>query len=747
MLFAKFFNHSVNWKGIASSVSSTVVLFGLMGLTQKAESAQLYNNYKYPWDSSLNWTLTQDAKDNFKPNGEKAGSHNYKFALDFAPPKDSSSIDILAPAPGQITNLQLYPNKQVLMDLETLINGKPSGEKIRLIHLDSDSVTKTGLKVGSQVKQGQILGQLFLGPAPKVNDVIPWSTGTHLHMEFLTLKNQAVVINGDNWEDNQSYFSGDTPTQYPSKSTNSKSNLFDSQEAENQVKQLYREVLDREGDPGGVEGNVKLLASGGKLADVRFNLANSPESKSNVNKIYQEVLDREGDADGVQGFVNALEKDAKLSDVRYAIANSNEAKNKIKNIFQEILNRGPDDKELSQWTKRLSQSQPETFTLKDIRQSVETAKKYNLSPQTAFIDVPSNQTFAKDIYDLARDGVISGFGDGYFRPDWNVTRGQFAKFVSNGFGFTPNTSCGNFLDVDSSNTFYSYITTLKCEGIINGNNGYFSSDQNVTRGEAAKFIINALQKQNNDYHWTSNVSSNSAFKDVPNTYTFYKEIMGAYEAHVVDGFEPNAAYGQNTFMPDSPLSRGAASKLVNRGRSLLNSPSYHMTNAGLNQNKSLTPSVTKNGWKYFFDVPTGLWFDPPTTYGFKFEALDDSLFTSLLDFPISVAADNLFTVSVANQILGNFTPGQSVDFVSLLGHGVSEFTVTIASLLANTNTTTDVPFQLAFDRDNGSFRMQEIEQKDSEQVPEPCSILGTLLGCSFLGIRSRQKQKAIANSR
>ena len=771
----------------ASVIGGLTFIFSLVPLYKGSDLALAASLYKLPFPGGEKYKVTKGNPEHAQGTYPAVGRYAFDFGLNQGEP-------VVAARDGVVIRVKEDSNFGCTHDASYcdpfanyIVIDHGDGESTLYLHLDYNSVS---VEVNQLVKQGQEIA--------KAGDT-GYSFGAHLHFSV-----QQVPTAGRHYANglNKGFSDPDVLAKSPdgipkTGQTYISSNLFvqfDRQQAEDQVKQLYRdvvgregdagevdgnvnllanggnltqvrsnlatspesksnvnkiyqEVLGREGDSGGVEGNVKLLANGGKLTDVRSNLATSPEARSNINKIYQDILGREGDADGIQGFVNALGKDSKLSDVRYAIANSNEAANQIKNIFQEILNRYPDDNDLSQWTKRLSQSQPETFTLNDVRKSVETAKVYNLSPQKAFIDVPLNQTFAKDIYDLAKDGVISGFGDGYFRPDWNVTRGQFAKFVSNGFGFTPNTSCGNFLDIDSSNTFYSYITTLKCEGIINGNNGYFLSDLNVTRGEAAKFIINALQKQNNDYSLTSNLSSNSAFKDVPETYTFYKEIMGAYKAHIVDGFDPSAPYGQNTFMPDSSLTRGAASKLVNRGRSLLTSPTYNMTNAGLNQKKSLTPSVTKNGWKYFFDVPTDLWFDPPTTYGFKFEALENSLFTSLLDFPTGVAADNLFTVSVANQILGNFTPGQSVDFVSLLGSGVSEFTVTIASLLENTNTTTDVPFQLAFDKENGSFRMQEIEQKDSEQVPEPSSILGTLLGLGFLGIRSRQKQKATVNSR
>jgi len=64
----------------------------------------------------------------------------------------------------------------------------------------------------------------------------------------------------------------------------------------------------------------------------------------------------------------------------------------------------------------------------------------------------------------------------------------------------------------------------------------------------------------------------------------------------------------------------------------------------------------------------------PIEKGFEFVATDDTLFTEILDFP--VGEDDLFTVMVDDLILGEFSPGDRVDFLSLLGSGVSRFKVT-----------------------------------------------------------------------
>ncbi|MDM9382709.1 hypothetical protein QUB80_18615 [Chlorogloeopsis sp. ULAP01] len=104
---------------------------------------------------------------------------------------------------------------------------------------------------------------------------------------------------------------------------------------------------------------------------------------------------------------------------------------------------------------------------------------------------------------------------------------------------------------------------------------------------------------------------------------------------------------------------------------------------GGTQHNPILPNARDGNWQVFRNVPGCRWYDPHTTYGFEFQALDDTLFTEILDFPIG--DDNRFTVSVGDTILGEFSPGESLDFVSLFGHGISNFKITdIDSLFGST---------------------------------------------------------------
>jgi hypothetical protein len=145
---------------------------------------------------------------------------------------------------------------------------------------------------------------------------------------------------------------------------------------------------------------------------------------------------------------------------------------------------------------------------------------------------------------------------------------------------------------------------------------------------------------------------------------------------------------------------------------------------GLTQQNPILPNSIQNGWQVFNKVPGCRWFDPPTTYGFEFQSLENTLFTEILDFP--AGDDQEFTVAVGDSILGNFSPGDKLDFVSLLGYPVDNFRITGIDSLFGETAETAFPIQLAFQEREGSFKMRQISQPiDAEAVPEPGSILAT----------------------
>ena len=84
---------------------------------------------------------------------------------------------------------------------------------------------------------------------------------------------------------------------------------------------------------------------------------------------------------------------------------------------------------------------------------------------------------------------MSGFGDGTFRPDASVTRGQIAKMVvlaamhSEGMQLV-SPAVASFKDVTVGSTYYQYIETAYANGLLTGySDGTFRPAANATRGQ------------------------------------------------------------------------------------------------------------------------------------------------------------------------------------------------------------------------------------------------------------------------
>ncbi|MBV6627614.1 MAG: hypothetical protein KI793_32600 [Rivularia sp. (in: Bacteria)] len=155
--------------------------------------------------------------------------------------------------------------------------------------------------------------------------------------------------------------------------------------------------------------------------------------------------------------------------------------------------------------------------------------------------------------------------------------------------------------------------------------------------------------------------------------------------------------------------------------------------AGVNQNNPILPDAREGSWQVFNNVPGCRWYDPVTTYGFEFQALGNTRFTEILNFP--EGEDDYFTVEVGNEVIGEYGAGDNLDFTSLFDSGITNFRITdIDSLIGDTEETA-FPIQLAFNDRRGSFKMRPISAPGTEpkprRVPESVSIFG------FLAISAR----------
>jgi len=107
-----------------------------------------------------------------------------------------------------------------------------------------------------------------------------------------------------------------------------------------------------------------------------------------------------------------------------------------------------------------------------------------------FSDVPRSHPFYAYIEAAYSFGIVSGYADGTFKPQNEITRGQMLKMAVGGAGWnTINPATPHFSDVPTADPFYTFIETGVCYGVVSGYaDGTFRPNTNVTRGQTAKII-------------------------------------------------------------------------------------------------------------------------------------------------------------------------------------------------------------------------------------------------------------------
>jgi hypothetical protein len=190
-----------------------------------------------------------------------------------------------------------------------------------------------------------------------------------------------------------------------------------------------------------------------------------------------------------------------------------------------------------------------------------------------FSDVPAGNTFYSYVRCLACQGIISGYDDGTFRPNNDITRGQLSKIVANSAGFNEPAMGQTFEDVAPDSTFYPYVERMAARGIIGGypcggegepcgtdNKPYFRPNVPATRGQVSKIISEA--------RGYSDPQTEQTFEDVPAGSTFHLWIERLASRGIIGGYpcggdgEPCGVDNKPYFRPNAGATRGQSSKIV-----------------------------------------------------------------------------------------------------------------------------------------------------------------------------------------
>ena len=159
---------------------------------------------------------------------------------------------------------------------------------------------------------------------------------------------------------------------------------------------------------------------------------------------------------------------------------------------------------------------------------------------------------------LYTSGITTGYSDGTFRPNQNITRAQFAVMLYRYLGLDESKYAGVKLPFADNSQIADYavpaIKALYTEGIINGSTGsdgklYFNPNASLTRAQAATMIGRTQEKG----YATVELTFTDAGK-IPAYAIYYIQTMAAQG--IIGG------YTDGSFKPNANITRGQMAKIL-----------------------------------------------------------------------------------------------------------------------------------------------------------------------------------------
>ena len=177
---------------------------------------------------------------------------------------------------------------------------------------------------------------------------------------------------------------------------------------------------------------------------------------------------------------------------------------------------------------------------------------------------------------------LYGCGDGLFRPDDGITRGQTAQLFFNLLEDQTAAPASAFSDVPDSLWCARAVCAVDALGIMDGTGGgHFSPDAEITRAEFIAAAMRFLKKP---------AAADCPFSDVSLGDWFYPYVSGAAALGWIGG------YPDGSFRPHSSISRAEVTVVMNRvlGRAA-DTPFIDLHRSGLPR----FPDVAPDHWAFY----------------------------------------------------------------------------------------------------------------------------------------------------
>ena len=161
--------------------------------------------------------------------------------------------------------------------------------------------------------------------------------------------------------------------------------------------------------------------------------------------------------------------------------------------------------------------------------TTETRAKFHSTTST-FSDVKSNDWFNEAICTLVKAGIVTGYTDGTFKPNANVTRAEFSAMIARMFSVS---YVGNntFEDING-HWAEQYLNLLAKLGILKGDdNGNANPDAYLTRAQTAAMSNRLVGRNSTNSSMSSCADPITNWPDVTNAAWYYADVLEATNSH------------------------------------------------------------------------------------------------------------------------------------------------------------------------------------------------------------------------
>jgi beta-glucanase (GH16 family) len=168
----------------------------------------------------------------------------------------------------------------------------------------------------------------------------------------------------------------------------------------------------------------------------------------------------------------------------------------------------------------------------------------------AFTDVSTDNWAADAIQRWSRSGVISGYGDGSFRPDYQVTRAEFAAIINRIFGYK-EAAASLPADIPAGAWYRNDIAKAVAAGYLSaGADNHIQPAAKLKRGEAVVALQRILRLETVNH-------AGPVYSDLAGAAS---EVISAADALTAAGYIQG--YPGGLFKPDGNITRAELAKMA-----------------------------------------------------------------------------------------------------------------------------------------------------------------------------------------